>query len=145
MQLSYEDSIKHVYKGLVILAVITLIEVFFSLVGKGDFLPFLAESFPKFTLLITGLVIIALSIYKAYYIIGDFMHLKYEMRGLALSVILPTLLLVWAIIAFLQEGGSWGKRREWVREKDKAPIEEKAKTGQTGMAPANDNLYKRLF
>lgn len=145
MQLSYEDSIKHVYKGLVILAVITLIEVFFSLVGKGDFLPFLEASFPKLTLLITGLVIIALSIYKAYYIIGDFMHLKYEMRGLALSVILPTLLLVWAIIAFLQEGGSWGKRREWVREKDKAPVEEKAKTGQTGMAPANDNLYMRLF
>jgi cytochrome c oxidase subunit IV len=145
MQLSYEDSIKHVYKGLVILAVITLIEVFFSLVGKGDFLPALSNAFPKFTLLVTGLIIIVLSIYKAYYIIGDFMHLKYEMRGLAMSVILPTLLLVWAIIAFLQEGGSWGKRREWVREKNQAPVEEKAKPKQTGMAPATDNLYLRLF
>ena len=33
--LSYEDSKKLVYKGLVLLAVVTLIEVFFSLLGKG--------------------------------------------------------------------------------------------------------------
>ena len=33
--LSYEDSKKAVYKGLVLLGIVTLIEVFFSLLGKG--------------------------------------------------------------------------------------------------------------
>jgi cytochrome c oxidase subunit 4 len=142
MHLSYEESKKHVVKGLVILGVITLIEVFFSLIGKGDLLGFFSESAPKLTLLITGLIIIVLSIYKAYYIIGDFMHMRYEMRGLAMSVILPTLLLVWAIIAFLQEGGSWGKRREWVREKNAVPVEEQAKPQQEGMLRQQDSDIK---
>ena len=37
--LSYEDSIKNVYKGLVLLAVVTLVEVFLSLLGKGYIIP----------------------------------------------------------------------------------------------------------
>ncbi len=145
MHLSYEESKKHVVKGLVILAVVTLIEVFLSLIGKGDLLHFIAHSAPKLTLLVTGLLIIALSLYKAYYIVGDFMHMKYEVRGLAMTVILPTLLLVWAIIAFLQEGGSWGKRREWVRQKNLAPAEETAKPKQQGMLPAEDGEWYRMF
>lgn len=146
MHLSYEESIKHVYKGLVILAVVTLIEVFLSLIGKGDFFPFLSNAAPKVTLIITGLFIIVLSLYKAYYIIGDFMHMKYEVRGLALTVLLPTLLLVWAIIAFLQEGGSWGARREWVRQKNTAPVEQTAKPGPQGMvAPGEEDAYFRMF
>ena len=32
---SYEESIKDVYKGLALLAGVTLVEVFFSLLGKG--------------------------------------------------------------------------------------------------------------
>lgn len=146
MHLSYEESIKHVYKGLVILAVVTLIEVFLSLIGKGDFFPFLSNAAPKVTLIITGLFIIVLSLYKAYYIIGDFMHMKYEVRGLALTVLLPTLLLVWAIIAFLQEGGSWGARREWVRQKNIVPAEQTAKPGPQGMmAPGEEDAYFRMF
>jgi cytochrome c oxidase subunit IV len=146
MHLSYEESIKHVYKGLVILGVVTLIEVFFSLIGKGDFFPALANAAPKVTLIVTGLIIIVLSLYKAYYIIGDFMHMKYEVRGLALTVLLPTALLIWAIIAFLQEGGSWGARREWVRQKNIAPAEQPAKPGPQGMMmPGEEDAYYRMF
>jgi hypothetical protein len=39
-------------------------------------------------------------------------------------VLLPTLLLVWAIIAFFQEGDSWKDRREQIKEKDAQPAEE---------------------
>lgn len=146
MHLSYEESKKHVVKGLILLAVVTLIEVFFSLIGKGDLLPFISSAAPKITLWVTGSLIIVLSLYKAYYIIGDFMHMKYEVRGLAWTVLLPTLLLVWAIIAFLQEGNSWGQRREWVREKNRAPVEEKASPGQQGMVvPGEEDIYYRLF
>lgn len=116
--LSYEESIKLVYKGLVLLAVVTLIEVFVSLFGKG----YIIEGVQKSTILVSlaGLVIIGLSLYKAYFIIYEFMHMRYEVKGLALSVLLPTLLLVWAIIAFFQEGSSWGARRNQVKEFNKA-------------------------
>ena len=73
---------------------------------------------------VAGLIIIALSLYKAYFIVYEFMHMKYEMRGLAMSVLLPTLLLIWAIIAFFQEGDSWKERREQIKEKNEEHLEE---------------------
>ncbi|MCB0634459.1 MAG: hypothetical protein KDD15_32220, partial [Lewinella sp.] len=51
----------------------------------------------------------------------------YELKGLAMTVLLPTLLLVWALIAFFQEGDSWKNRRELIKEKNE--IEEKAPQG----------------
>ena len=120
--LSYEESIKLVYKGLVLLAVVTLIEVFVSLFGKG----YIIDGVQNSTILVSlaALVIIGLSLYKAYFIIYEFMHMRYEVKGLALSVLLPTFLLVWAIIAFFQEGNSWGQRRAQVKEFNKAVSEE---------------------
>jgi cytochrome c oxidase subunit IV len=44
---------------------------------------------------------------KAFFIVGEFMHLKYEVRAMAMSVLMPLLFLVWAIIAFGMEGESW--------------------------------------
>ena len=52
------------------------------------------------------------------------MHMAYEVKGLAMSVLLPTLLLVWAIIAFFQEGDSWGDRRTLIEEKNMETSEE---------------------
>jgi len=111
------EAIKGVYKGLVLLAVVTLIEVGFSLFGKGH----LWEGAKDYSIItyIVGFALIAFSIYKAYFIIYEFMHMGHEVRGLRVSVLLPTLLLVWAIIAFFQEGGSWGDRRELIKAKDK--------------------------
>ncbi len=105
--LSYEDSIKAAYKGLALLAVITLIEVGVSLGANA-----IAGNDGNFLVkLVAGLALVALGGYKAWFIIQDFMHMKYEIKGLMLTVLLPMLLLVWAIIAFLQEAGSWGARR----------------------------------
>ena len=39
------------------------------------------------------------------------MHMAGEHRGLAWTVLLPMLLLVWGLIAFFQEGNSWKERR----------------------------------
>lgn len=65
-------------------------------------------------------LMIAFSLYKAYYIVGEFMHLGHETRGMAFSVVLPTLLLVWGIIAFLWEGDAWRSNRKKVEDKDQA-------------------------
>lgn len=120
--LSYEASKKLVYKGLVLLAIVTLVEVFFSLLGKGHVIGGL-ENIGWLSYVI-GFILIALSLYKAYYIIYEFMHMRYEVKGLALSVLLPTVLLVWAIIAFFQEGTAWKNRRQQIEEKDKEKVEE---------------------
>ena len=108
--LSYEDSIKGAYKGLLLLGVVTLAEVGVSL---------FFGPISSITKVIAGLILVAMAAYKAYFIVGDFMHMKFEAKGLAMTVLLPLLLLVWAVIAFLQEAGSWGARRVQVQEFDK--------------------------
>ena len=113
---TYEESIRDVYKGLGLLAVITLVEVFVSLFGKG----YLGVDVGEYSVLlaIVAIALIGLSLYKAYFIIYEFMHMGYEVKGLAMSVLLPTLLLVWALIAFFQEGNSWKERREDIQERE---------------------------
>ena len=128
--LSYEESKKAVFKGLILLGVVTLIEVFFSLLGKGYVIPGL-EDYTWLAYLI-GLILIALSLYKAYFIIYEFMHMRYEVRGLAMTVLLPTALLIWAVIAFFQEGNSWKERRDLIQDKDEESATEETKNTQEG-------------
>ena len=113
--LSYEESKKLVYKGLVILGVVTLAEVFISLIGKGHLWDGVVEF--RWLVILFSVIIVVLSIYKAYYIIYNFMHMKYEVPGLAKTVLLPTALLIWAMIAFFWEGAEWQKRRAFVQQK----------------------------
>lgn len=113
---TYEESIRDVYKGLGLLAAITVIEVLISLFGKG----YMGIDVSDYSVIlgIVALGLIGLSLYKAYFIIYEFMHMGYEVKGLAMSVLLPTLLLVWALIAFFQEGNSWKERREDIKQRE---------------------------
>ncbi|MBX2872829.1 MAG: cytochrome C oxidase subunit IV family protein [Saprospiraceae bacterium] len=129
--LSYEESIKKVYQGLILLGVVTLIEVGLSLFGKGYIISGVEDY--KAVIYLVGLGLVVLSLYKAYFIIYEFMHMRYEVKGLALSVLLPTLLLIWAIIAFFQEGDSWKNRRDQIQEKNAEPVDAQ------GMLP--DDVY----
>lgn len=104
---SYEKSKKIASKTILILAVITIVEVLLALAGKGYLIP----GFEMSLILVGGFMII-LSAFKAYLIVYEFMHMKYEMPGLRKTVLLPTLLLAWALIAFLWEGDKWGERRD---------------------------------
>ncbi len=108
--LSYEESKKRVFFGLKLLAVITLIEVVVSLFGKG----FLGDGSPK-TGVVKGIVIIlliAFSLYKARFIIFEFMHLGYEVKSLSWAILFPIGLLVWAMYPFFQDGNAWKNRRK---------------------------------
>lgn len=115
--LTYEESKKRVSYGLYLLGIITLVEVLVSLFGKGHIVP--GVHGVTAVLYICGFIIAALSLYKAYFIVYEFMHMKYELKGLAMTVLLPTVLLVWAIIAFFQEGSSWKARRDRIKEKNR--------------------------
>lgn len=116
--LSYEEGKKVVYKGLVLLAVITVIEVLIALLGKG----YIIEGF-HLPWYIMYLAMISLSLYKAYFIIYEFMHMKYEVPGLVRTVLLPTVLLIWAIIAFFHEGNAWGEARSQIADKGSEQVE----------------------
>ncbi|MGK0391167.1 MAG: cytochrome c oxidase subunit 4 [Maribacter sp.] len=118
---NHEDAIKSVYKGMILLGVVTLVEVAFSLFGKGHIVAGIENI--GWVAYVIGFIIIVLSLYKAYFIVFEFMHMKGEAKGLAMTVLLPTLLLVWAVIAFFQEGTVWGEYRQGI--KDKNAIESK--------------------
>jgi cytochrome c oxidase subunit IV len=51
----------------------------------------------------TALFVI-LTIVKAGYIVGEFMHLKYEVKVLFWAILIPTLFIIWMLVAFVYEG-----------------------------------------
>ncbi len=83
--------IRKIWMTALILAVITTIEFI------------CAFTMPRGTLLIA--IFIGLTIVKAFYIVAEFMHMKYETKSLLWSIILPTIFIVWLILALLVEGG----------------------------------------
>ncbi|MEM6395636.1 MAG: cytochrome C oxidase subunit IV family protein [Bacteroidota bacterium] len=118
---TYDQQIKGVYYGLALLAGVTIVEVLFSLFGKGHIFGSLGLYEYPVTVYAVGLILIGLSLYKAYFIIYDFMHLRYEVKGMAMSILLPVILLVWAVIAFFQEGTAWKGNRDRVQEFNERP------------------------
>ncbi len=118
---TYEEQKALVFRGLMILGAVTIVEVAVALLAKGHVVPSIrfTEGFGHYLYM---MLMIGFSIFKAYFIVFYFMHMAYEVRGLALSVLLPTTLLIWAIIAFFQEGSSWGARRELIKEKNEEAV-----------------------
>ena len=108
--MSPEEGKKVVFKGMILLGIITLIEVFIALIGNGHIIP----GFHLHKLIMYP-AMIGFSMYKAYFIVYEFMHMRYEVKTLAMSVLMPTLLLVWAIIAFLDEGSYWKNSRAHIK------------------------------
>jgi cytochrome c oxidase subunit IV len=84
------EKIKKIWKVAALLAVVTLIEYVF------------AFNMPRGILLYA--IFIGLTFVKAFYIIGEFMHLKHEVKFLIWSISLPVIFVIWLIIALLVEG-----------------------------------------
>lgn len=121
---SYEEGKKQAYRGFILLGIITIAEVIVALFGNGHIIE--GRELSKY---IMYPIMIGMSLYKAYFIVNEFMHMRYEVKGLAMSVILPTFLLFWAIFAFLQEGNSWGERRQQIEDKNNIQVKESKQTG----------------
>jgi cytochrome c oxidase subunit IV len=56
-------------------------------------------------------IFVIMTIVKAYYIVGTFMHLKDEVKTMIWSVVLPALFVVWLLVALVVEGGYIGSVR----------------------------------
>lgn len=99
---------KKVSKTTWILSVITLIElgIGFSIyfIHKGP------DPSHMLVLFFKGLVCI-LTLAKAYYIVSVFMHLGDEIRNMIMTIVVPLLLFIWFIAAFIIDGNSYKNLR----------------------------------
>lgn len=51
-------------------------------------------------------IFVGMTIIKAFYIVGEFMHLKHEVKSLIWTILLPCIFVVWLLLALMMEGGS---------------------------------------
>jgi cytochrome c oxidase subunit IV len=85
-----EEKIKKIWKTAFILLAITVVEFIMAFtMDRGILLYFL---------------FIALTVWKAKYIMMEFMHLGDEVKPLFYSIIVPLIFLVWLVIALVKEG-----------------------------------------
>jgi cytochrome c oxidase subunit IV len=49
-------------------------------------------------------IFVVLTIVKAGYIVGEFMHLRYEVKVLFWSILIPLVFIAWMLVAFIYEG-----------------------------------------
>lgn len=99
-----DESKKKIFMTTLLLSVITIIEL-----GIG-YLLYATDFSALVDIMFKGAVII-LSFAKAFYIVSIFMHLGDEIRNLIMTIVVPLLLFVWFIIAFLWDGNSWKNLR----------------------------------
>src|SRR5215467_13472230 len=96
---------KRIWKVFWILLIITMVEL-----GLG--LSLYALDLPEGLRmhLIKGTIII-LSLAKAYYIVSVFMHLGDEIRNMIMTIVVPLMLFIWFITAFILDGNSYKQLR----------------------------------
>lgn len=97
-------QVKRIWRVFWLLLILTIAELSLGLsvytIHKG------ANPNETLVLMFKGLVCI-LTLAKAFYIVSVFMHLGDEIRNLVMTIIVPLMLFIWFIAAFLYEGGSW--------------------------------------
>ncbi len=105
---SDEEFKRRVKKTTILLSVITIIELAIGLtinsLNKSD-------TNREFLILAFKGVVCILTIAKAYYIVSVFMHLGDEIRNMIMTIVVPLMLFIWFIIAFIYEGNSYKNLR----------------------------------
>jgi cytochrome c oxidase subunit IV len=92
-----KEKIKHLWTVALIMAVITAVEFVIAFSMDAGHLK-------------TGIFVV-MTIIKAGYIVGEFMHLRYEAKLLYWSILVPTAFIVWMLVAFIYEGLAIGPER----------------------------------
>lgn len=99
---------KRVRKTTIILSVITVIELGIGLsiygIHRGP------NPNELLVLMFKGTVCI-LTLAKAYYIVSVFMHLGDEIRNMIMTIVVPLMLFIWFITAFILDGNSYKNLR----------------------------------
>lgn len=121
-----------IWKTFWLLLIITIIEL-----GCG--LLIYAVPMASWLVLFIKGVVVVLSLAKAFYIVGIFMHLGDELRNLIMTIVLPLLLFVWFIGAFLYDGSVYRARRNTYDpsflERTTMPEQQNLRGADTSIAP----------
>ena len=112
---------KEIYRVTIILSVLTIVEL-----ALGYSMYYITNSTTIH--IIKGFILI-LMLAKAFYIVAYFMHLKHELRNMIMTIVVPLLLFVWFIIAFLADGNSFNNLKNrynfYYKEHMSQPMKEK--------------------
>ena len=92
-----KEKIKHLWTVAGIMAAVTAVEFIFAFTLDAG--------------RVKTSIFVALTIVKAGYIVGEFMHLRYETKLLYWSILVPLVFIVWAIVVFIYEGMAIGPVR----------------------------------
>src|SRR5688500_18561245 len=87
-----KEKIRKLWMVALILLIITIIEFVIAFSISHEFKATRVTTF------------ILLTIVKAYYIVGEFMHLKHEAKVLIWSILIPMVFVIWMLVAFVYEG-----------------------------------------
>lgn len=98
------DSTKRIWRTFWLLLIITVIELVLGLIMYATDAPGWIDLFLK------GVIVI-LTLAKAYYIVSIFMHLGDEIRNLIMTIVVPLMLFIWFIAAFLWDGNAYRTKR----------------------------------
>ncbi len=90
-------QVGRIMKVTLLLTAITIVEVGLGLMGAKMGMPHW----------LTAIFFLALTIFKAAYIVKVFMHLGDEVKNMIITVLIPLTLFIWFIIAFLADGSFW--------------------------------------
>lgn len=90
-------QVRRIWKITLLLAIVTILEVALGLYGH----------YQGMGVGIRNFFFIVMTLLKAFYIVKVFMHLGDEFRNFVTLVLMPLVLFVWFIIAFLADGNFW--------------------------------------
>jgi cytochrome c oxidase subunit IV len=87
-----KEKIKKLWTVALILLVITVLEFIIAFTVPHEFKASRVTIF------------VLMTIVKAAYIVGEFMHLRHEAKVLIWSILIPMTFVVWMLVAFVYEG-----------------------------------------
>jgi cytochrome c oxidase subunit IV len=100
------NMVKLIWKTTLWLSIITVAEII-AAVSLTDFFT------EHGMLMLLNSFYIVMSLAKAFFIVSVFMHLKFEIKYLVITILVPMTFLLFAVVALLAEGDSWLHMRNY--------------------------------
>ncbi len=137
-----KETVRKIIRTTIVLSVITLIEL---ALGYAIFFMHKNPDFNTSLVLAIKGVIVILSLAKAFYIVSVFMHLGDEIRNMIMTIVVPLLLFVWFITAFMWDGNSYKNLRNTYDRHHADQVNEKVTTpapaGHEGHEGGGEKLH----
>ncbi len=105
-----KSKIKGIWKIAGYMALITAVEYVFAFAMDAGML--------------RSTIFVGLTIWKAFFIVSEFMHLGHEVKGLIYSIILPMMFVIWLIVALVNMEGASIKQSRGIVDVERPAVEQ---------------------